>query len=58
MATKEKKYRIVELINSAEYFGFRKAVAVGAFYGVNKEKKITKKEFVDTVNEFINREVK
>ena len=58
MATKEKKYRIIELINASEYFGFRRAVAMGAFYGVNKEKKITKKEFVDTVNEFRTKEVK
>lgn len=59
MAVKsETKFPIEDLINAAPALGYNKYIAAGAFYGYNKKKKITRKEFIKIVEEFAKKEVK
>lgn len=51
----ETKFKLKDLIDSCEVLGYKNYVVAGAFFNVDLNSELTKKEFDLKVKEFLNR---
>ena len=53
----EEKYLFEDLLNASEALGYKKEVVMGAFFNVQITE-MTKKDFTDTIQNFLGKKVK